>query len=384
MIKFSRHFPIIAASCIAVAGLISTLHGGDVIATEKAKFKVEVVADGLSHPWCLAKLPDGRFLVTERSGPVRVITPEGGLLPPIEGTPEVRAQGQGGMLDIELHPDYAENGWIYLAYSVADGDNGHTKIVRGRLKDNAFVDQEVIFDPPSDEFTKGNNHFGCRIVFDDKGYLFFSIGDRGGPTNPGNAAQNLDLIAGKTHRIHDDGRIPEDNPFFSRGGSALTIWTYGNRNAQGMKIHPKTGVVWQTEHGPRGGDELNIIEKGKNYGWPIVSYGINYSGTKFTDKTEAPGMEPPVIEWTPSIGVAGMDFYFGDKFPEWNGNLFVTGLAHQKAIRLEIDGQNKVTHQEMILEGSGRLRDVRSFDDGFLYLVYDNPGKVVRLVPADS
>jgi len=352
------------------------------IASEKAKFKVEVIAEGLENPWGLAKLPDGSLLVTERPGRVRLITPDGKLQPPLDGIPEVRAKGQGGMLDVALHPDYQKNGWVYLSYSTAIDDTGHTKIIRGRIKGNVFVDQEVIFDPPSSEYTAANHHFGSRIVFDGNGYLFFSIGDRGTPPDPKNNAQKLDVVAGKIHRIHDDGRIPKDNPFYSKGGSARTIWSYGNRNAQGLKIHPKTGVLWETEHGPRGGDELNIIEKGKNYGWPLVSYGINYNGKAFTDKTEAPGMEAPVIHWTPSIGVAGIDFYFGDKFPDWNGNLFVTGLAHKKVIRVEINDQNQVTHQEILLENSGRLRDVRSFDDGFLYLVYDDPGKVVKLVPA--
>ena len=352
------------------------------IASERAKFKTEVIAEGLENPWGLAKLPDGSLLVTERPGRVRLITPDGKLQSPLEGIPEVRAKGQGGMLDVALHPDYQTNGWVYLAYSTAKDDTGHTKIIRGRIKDNAFVDQEVIFEPPSNEYTAANHHFGCRIVFDQNGYLFFSIGDRGTAPNPENNAQKLDVVAGKIHRIHDDGRIPEDNPFYSQGGSARTIWSYGNRNAQGLTMHPKTGVLWETEHGPRGGDELNIIEKGKNYGWPIVSYGINYNGKSFTDKTEAPGMEPPVVQWTPSIGVAGIDFYFGDKFPEWNGNLFVTGLSHKKVIRVEINEQNEATHQEILLEKSGRLRDVRSFDDGFLYLVYDDPGKVVKLLPA--
>lgn len=371
--------------CGIVGGMVAVpLAASEVIVSEKAKFKVEVLADGLETPWALAKLPDGRFLVTERPGRVRIITADGKVLPPLEGIPEVRAKGQGGMLDIELHPDYEKNGWIYLAYSAVMEDKSLTKIIRGRLKDNAWVDQEVIFDPPAEEFTDRNHHFGCRIVFDGNGYLFFSIGDRGTPPDPQNNAQNLDVVAGKIHRIYDDGRIPEDNPFFSRGGSARTIWSYGNRNAQGLKIHPKTGVLWETEHGPRGGDELNIIEKGNNYGWPLVSYGINYNGKAFTDKTEAPGMTSPVIHWTPSIGVAGMDFYFGDTFPNWDGSLFVTGLAHRKAIRLEIDDNNRVTHQEILLENTGRLRDVRCFDDGYVYLVYDDPGKVIRLVPAED
>lgn len=375
------------AGCVGlVAAVLSSesLQATEEIASEKARFKAEVFADGLNTPWGLAKLPDGRFVVTERPGGVRVITAEGEVLPPLEGTPEVRARGQGGMLDVELHPDYESNGWIYLSYSIPRGDEGHTRIVRGRIRDNAWVDQEVIFEPAESEYSRANHHFGSRITFDKDGYLFFSIGDRGMPPNPENNAQNLDVAAGKIHRIHDDGRIPEDNPFYSRGGSSRTIWSYGNRNAQGLKVHPKTNILWETEHGPRGGDELNIIKPGLNYGWPIVSYGINYNGTKFTDKTEAPGMEPPVIEWTPSPGVAGMDFYFGDGFPAWDGNLFVANLASRNLFRVEIDANNRVTSQEVLLDNTGRIRDVRSFDDGFLYVVYDEPGKVVRLVPADS
>lgn len=348
------------------------------ITSEKEKFKVEVLAEGLRNPWGLVQLPDGRFLVTERPGTLRVIDASGLVAEPVAGLPDVFANGQGGLLDIELHPDYAKNGWIYIAYSDPKGDTSLTKIIRGRLDGMKFVDQETIFEAPLDEYAKGRVHFGCRLVFDGKGHLFFSIGDRGDMKN----GQNLENVKGKVLRIRDDGSIPADNPFKTE--RARAIWSYGNRNAQGLALHPVTGDLWETEHGPRGGDELNIIEAGKNYGWPAVTYGINYNGTPITDKTEAPGIEPPVVQWTPSIGVAGIDFYTGTKFANWKNNLFVSALAHQKVIRVEIDGENKVTHQETLLDRTGRVRDVRCFPDGFIYVVYDQPGKVVRLVPTDA
>ena len=347
------------------------------VIAQSHEFKTETIAEGLTVPWGIAKLPDGRFLVTERPGQLRIIE-NGQLLPePVQGVPEVFARGQGGLLDVVLHPDYADNGWIYLAYSKPVGEGSLTAIIRGRLKDGRLVDQETIFDPPVDQATKSGAHFGCRLAFDGKGYLFFSIGDRGKKEN----AQELNNVMGKIHRIHDDGRIPADNPFVKTPGAQPTIWSYGNRNAQGLCFQPETGLLWESEHGPRGGDELNLIKKGANYGWPVVTYGINYNGTPITDKTEAPGIEPPVVQWTPSIAVCGMDFYTGDKFPNWKGNLFAATLAHQKLVRIVIDGE-KVTEQEILLEKTGRMRDVACFDDGYIYILYENPGRVVRLVPA--
>jgi len=353
---------------------------GQVVQSEKAQFTVQPVVDGLDHPWSMMRLPDGRFLITERPGRLRIIE-NGQLLPePVAGIPEVYANGQGGLFDIELHPDYENNGWIYLCYAAPRGDKGLTKIIRGRLKDHEFVDQEVIFEAPEQDYVNGGLHFGGRMQFDGKGFLFFSIGDRGDVTTPKNNAQQLGNVKGKIHRIHDDGRIPFDNPFYTESGAAKSIWTLGNRNPQGLRFD-REGNLWEVEHGPRGGDELNLIKKGANYGWPIVTFGINYSGTPITDKTSAPGMEDPVIHWTPSIAVGGIDFYYGDAFPEWKGNLFATALAHQKLVRLEIDSNKKVTHQEILLEGQGRIRDVYCDGDD-IYLIYDEPGKIVRLVPA--
>ncbi len=343
------------------------------------KFKTEVIAEGLENPWSVAKLPDGRYLVTERAGRLRVIE-NGNVSEPVKGVPEVWAKGQGGLLDVVLHPDYAANGWIYLSFSKPIGDGALSAIIRGRLKGNELVDQEVIFDPPAAEATTGGAHFGCKLVFDGKGHLFFSHGDRGDVTTPANSAQRVDNIKGKIHRIMDDGKIPEDNPFVGQDKARASIWSYGNRNPQGLALDPKTGLLWETEHGPRGGDELNIIRKGLNYGWPVVTYGINYSGTPISDRSEKKGMEPPVIHWTPSIAASGLAVYHGDKFPSWRGNLLAGALAHQKIVRITLEGE-KVKDQEILLEKTGRIRDVRCFDDGYVTVVYDQPGKVIRLVP---
>jgi glucose/arabinose dehydrogenase len=319
------------------------------------------------------------MLVTERAGALRVI--ENGKLVPeeVKGMSAVFAQGQGGLMDIELHPDYAKNGWIYLSFSDLRDGKGQTKIVRGRLKGMDWVDQETIFEAPVDEYTGTPIHFGSRMEFDGKGYLFFSIGDRGDWNN----AQKLTNAKGKIHRVRDDGGVPEDNPFYNEPGADRTIWSYGHRNPQGLRFHPVTGDLWETEHGPRGGDELNVVERGRNYGWPLITYGINYNGKPISDKTEAPGLEQPVIQWTPSIAVCGIDFYSGSLFPGWKNNLFAAALAHRKVVRVEFSPDSReVTHQEILLEKSGRVRDIRCLADGRVYVVYDEPGKIVRLSPA--
>ncbi|MFM8809159.1 MAG: PQQ-dependent sugar dehydrogenase, partial [Chthoniobacterales bacterium] len=249
--------------------------------------------------------------------------------------------------------------------------------------DDRLVDLEMIFDPPADQASNTGLHFGCRIVFDGRGHVFFSIGDRGGPTNPDNLAQSLSSVTGKIHRLHDDGRVPGDNPFVGRKDAMPYIWALGVRNPQGLVYDTATDRLWETEHGPRGGDELNIIRKGANYGWPLATYGINYSGTTITKNKSLPGMEDPVVQWTPVIAASGLSLYRGDKFPRWRGNLFAGGLASEKLVRLELNGA-AVTEQEIVLQDAGRIRDVREFDDGFLYLVYDEPGKVVRRVPAEE
>jgi glucose/arabinose dehydrogenase len=353
----------------------------EVIDSSAHRFRVETVADGLDHPWGIAKLPDGDFLITERRGTLQRIAADGKKTE-IGGVPRVSARGQGGLLDIALHPDYAENGWVYFAYSKPAGDGSLTAIARAKLQDDRLTDLGMIFDPPADQATDNGLHFGCRMAFDGRGHIFFSIGDRGGPTNPDNLAQSLASVTGKIHRLHDDGRGPADNPFVGRQDAMPSIWAYGSRNAQGLVYDPASGRLWETEHGPRGGDELNIIRKGANYGWPLATYGINYGGTTISKNKSLPGMEDPVVQWTPVIAASGLALYGGDKFPRWRGNLFAGGLASERVVRLELEGA-AVTGQEVLLEGSGRVRDVRVFDDGFLYVVYDEPGKVVRLVPAD-
>lgn len=363
--------------------LLSALPAGaDVVHSEKADFKVEIVAEGLSNPWGLVELQKGTLLVTERAGRLRVIQ-DGKLLPdPVSGIPHVYANGQGGLLDLELHPNYQKNGWIYLSYADEKNGKGLTKIIRGRLKDMAFVDQETVFEAPEDQYVNGGNHFGGRMQFDGKGFLFFSIGDRGDKTTPENNAQKLTNVKGKIHRLREDGGIPEDNPYAFVPGAMPTIWSHGHRNPQGLRFDSKTGLLWETEHGPRGGDELNIIERGKNYGWPVITFGINYDGTPITDHTAQEGMEQPVTYWTPSMAPSGLEIYHGDLFPAWKNNLFAGALAHQKLVRIEIDDSNHVTHQEILLEKSGRVRDVKTLSDGALYIVYDSPGQIVRLVPA--
>ena len=349
------------------------------VPSERHAFRLETVAENLETPWSLAFLPDGRILITEKAGRLRVVE-NGRLLPDaVSGVPAVWAEGQGGLLDVGVHPEYAENGWIYLSFS-DPGDNGSamTAVVRGRLREGAFVDRETIYRAAPELYRRGPVHFGSRFVFDG-GYLFFSIGERGQQTD----AQDLSRPNGKVHRIHDDGRVPADNPFAQRAGALPSIWSYGHRNPQGLARHPVTGELWDAEHGPRGGDELNLVRPGLNYGWPVITYGMNYDGTPMTDRTAQAGMEQPVTYWVPSIAVCAIDFYAGDRFPEWKNNLFVGALAQQELRRLVIEN-GKVTHQEVLFKNIGRVRDVVAAPDGDIYVAFNDPGRVARLVPAAS
>jgi glucose/arabinose dehydrogenase len=348
---------------------------GEVMEGGGHRFTVEDVIGGLSTPWSVAFLPGGGMLITEKSGRLRMVR-DGRLLDPVAGTPTVWDHGQGGLMEVALHPDFAENGWIYLGFSEQEDGRGSTSIVRGRIRDNRWVDEERIFTVPPEHRLRTRFHFGTRFVFQD-GYLFFAIGDRGRQ----DSAQDISSPNGKVHRIHDDGRIPEDNPFAGREDAFPTVWTLGNRNAQGLDAHPVTGDIWESEHGPRGGDEINLIEKGNNYGWPVITHGMNYNGTPITEKTAAPGMEQPALHWTPSIAVCGIDFYEGDRFPQWKNHLFAGGLASRELHLLRIENR-KVVSDEIILEGIGRIRDVANGPDGTLYLVLNDPDKIVRLVPA--
>jgi glucose/arabinose dehydrogenase len=351
---------------------------GAVRTSERHAFKLETVVDGLDTPWAIEFLPDGRMLLSERPGRLRIFAPGVGLGAPITGVPKVWVKQDGGLFDVALHPDYATNGWIYLAYSVqGQGETSMTTLVRGRIKDGAWVDQEFLYRPSPDVFGPGNDHYGLRFLFDRAGHLFYSIGDRGIPDD----AQRLARPAGKIHRVQGDGSAAKENPFAGREGALATIWSYGHRNPQGLAFHPVTGELWAAEHGPRGGDELNRILPGRNYGWPVVTFGINYDGTPVSALTEKEGMEPPVVQWTPSIAACGIAFYTGDRFPGWKNDLFVTGLVGKQLRRLVIEN-GRVTHQEILFRGLGRVRDVVDGPDGYLYVALNAPGKIVRIVPA--
>jgi len=352
----------------------------EIVTSAKHKFRVQTVAENLVTPWSLAFLPADRILVTELPGRLRVIERGQLVAAPVGGTPQVHAKGQGGLMAVAAHPRFEENGWIYLAYSeAATNDNKEvsmTVVARGRIQANQWTNAEVIFRAAPESYLPTQFHYGCRLVFDGKGHLFFSIGERGIKEH----AQDLTRPNGKIHRILDDGRIPADNPFVGQSNAVASIWSYGNRNAQGLARHPKTGDLWETEHGPRGGDELNLIQRGRNYGWPVITHGMDYNGTPITEFTAKEGMEQPVIHWTPSIAVGGMDFYFGKAFPKWSGNLFVTALAQQELRRLELQG-HRVTQQEVLFKNIGRVRDVATGPDGLIYVALNKPDKIIRLEP---
>ncbi len=346
-----------------------------IVRSDLHAFKLQTVVSGLAVVWGVDFLPDGRMLVTEKPGRLRIVE-NNTLVPiPVGGIPAVQSDGQGGLLDVAVHPDYATNGWVYLSYS-DPGPNGSamTAVVRGKLKDGQFVDQHTVFKAPAERYRTGGNHFGSRLVF-DKGYLFFTIGERGVTDD----AQDITRPNGKVHRIFDDGRVPDDNPFVGQPGALPTIWSYGHRNPQGLALDPTTGALYGAEHGPRGGDELNLVQKGRNYGWPVITYGMNYDGTPMTSLTAKEGMEQPVTYWVPSIAVSSIAFYTGTKFPRWNGQLFLGALAQEELRRLVLtDGT--VTHQEVLFKGVGRVRDVVSGPDGLIYVSFDG-GRVARLVP---
>lgn len=347
-----------------------------IVQSERHPFKLETVVQGLDVVWGIDFLPDGRMLLTEKPGRLRIV--ENGTLVerPVGGIPAVWSEGQGGLLDVAVHPDYTSNGWIYLSYS-DPGPNGTamTAVVRGKLRGGQFVEQQTLFKAPTALYRKANVHFGSRIVFDGKGHLFFTIGERGHKED----AQDLGRPNGKVHRIFEDGRLPDDNPFVGRAGALPTIWSYGHRNPQGLAQHPVSGALYDAEHGPRGGDELNLVQKGRNYGWPVITYGMNYDGTPMTDKTAQEGMEQPVVYWVPSIAVSSVAFYTGDRFPGWKHQLFVGALAQEELRRVVLEN-GTVSHQEVLFKGVGRVRDVVNGPDGLLYVSFDS-GRVARLVP---
>ena len=332
-------------------------------------------AAGLEVPWAIDFIDAYTALVTERPGRLRLVI--NGVLHPdvVEGTPEVVVLGQGGLLDVAVDPEYAENQWIYLGYSHGAMSGGKmvamTRIVRGRLKNHAWVDEHVVYAAPPGSYLSTRFHFGTRIVFDRQGRLYFSIGDRGHK----NHAQDLDRPNGKVHRIHRDGSIPEDNPFVGQDGALQSIYSYGHRNPQGLAVHPETGEIWALEHGPRGGDELNLIHAGKNYGWPVITYGINYDGTVLSELRRREGMEQPVFYWRPSTAVCGLNFYAGGMFPYWRNHLLLANLKYRDVRLLDVVDQ-RVMHEEIILKDIGRVREAVSGPDGALYVVTNEPDAV--------
>ena len=349
-------------------------------------YRVVTVVDALVQPWSIAFLPGGDALITERPGRLRILR-QGKLLPQaVEGVPAVFHSGQGGLLEVMLHPNFATNRLLYLSYSkpgAADNES-RTALIRGRFENDRLTQVEEIFDAVS----KGRGHYSGKIAFDRNGYLFLTLGDRQVPpegnleTHP---AQDLSNHHGKIVRLHDDGRVPADNPFVNRAGVRPEIWSYGHRNLQGLAIHPETGDVWADEHGPQGGDELNLIQPGRNYGWPVIGFGVNYTtGLAIHSGTHRQGMEQPVRVWVPSIGISGMMIYTGDRFPQWRGNFFVGGMVGQRLSRLTLDGQ-RVVSEETLVQQRGRIRDIRQGPDGFIYLVTDDrEGKatpILRIEP---
>jgi glucose/arabinose dehydrogenase len=345
-----------------------------VIDTDQLSYRLQEVVDNPNRMWGVSFFPDGTPIVTEIDGAVRVLQADGTLGPPLEGTPDVVRKGQGGMLDVAVHPEVEENGWIYLAFSDGEGQDSITSVVRGRIDGNTWTDTQTVYQADPVFRSSRGVHFGTRIVFRD-GDVYFAIGDRGRQ----NEAQDLNRPNGKIHRVNEDGTVPEDNPFRNEGLD--TIWSTGHRNPQALAFRPGTDELWSTEHGPRGGDELNLVEKGKNYGWPRVTHGINYNGTPITEHTDLPGLEPPVLHWTPSIAVCGMSFVNGEVYPEWEGDLLVGGLRAQVIERLRIrDG--KIAEQEIILKDQGRVRDIKTAPDGTLYVILEGNGsRLVRLIP---
>ena len=347
---------------------------------------VEVFAENLEIPWAIDFIDVNTAIITERPGRLRIVRNGKLMNEPVKNTPKVLHEGQGGLLDVAVDPDYEKNGWIYLAYSheieTTSGESrppAMTRVVRGKIENNTWTNQEVLFEAPHETYRTTRHHYGCRIVFDPWGYLYFAIGDRGA----GYQSQDFTRPNGKVHRIFKDGGIPENNPFVLEENGMGSLFSLGNRNIQGLAIHPETGQLWATEHGPMGGDELNLIEWGKNYGWETITYGKNYNGTIITEETHKPGMEQPIFYWKPSIAVCGLDFYRGDLFKKWKNKLMVGALKYEEVRMLQIEN-NRVIHEEVILKGQGRVRDVSTGIDGAIYVVLNKPDIVIRLTPQNN
>jgi glucose/arabinose dehydrogenase len=385
-IEMARTILSFVAAAVLSGGIL--VSGNEVYRSAYHDYRVTKVVEALVQPWSIAFLPGGDLLITERPGRLRIVQ-QGKLLPePVEGVPKVLHSSQGGLLEVALHPNFASNRLLYLTFSKpsADGKESTTALVRGRFEKDRLTGVEQLFESVS----QGRGHFGGKIAFDKNGYLFLTLGDRQVPPEgnlEAHPAQDLSNHHGKMIRLHDDGRVPTDNPFVNRAGAKPEIWSYGHRNIQGIAIHPQTGDVWIDEHGPQGGDELNRVQPGKNYGWPVIGYGVNYrTGLAIHTGTHREGMEQPVHIWVPSIGISGAMVYTGDRFPQWRGNLFVGGMVGEQLARLTLEGQ-RVVNQETLAQRMGRIRDVRQGPDGYIYLVTDDregkPTPVLRMEPAE-
>lgn len=391
---------------------------GQVIKSEKQTFKIEVIAREIETPWALAFLPDGRLLITERPGRLRIVDKRKLLPDAVKGTPKVWEKQDGGLFDVEVHPNYAKNGWIYLSYSevlpgyvappppppgaepppppAAPQGRGRgrggppdpptmTVIVRGKInKSNEWTDEQVLFRAKPEVYSSSNAHYGSRFIFDKQNHLFYTLGEKNNPA----AAQDLSTPIGKIHRVNDDGSVPKDNPFVGKAGAVPTIWSYGHRNPQGLAWDPVTGKLWESEHGPQGGDEINVIEPGHNYGWGVITMGTD---PRVPERTHE-GMEQPIVFYTPTIAPSGMVFYTGNRYPNWKNNLFVSALGGQQLRRLEVSG-NQVTHQEEVVSKLGRVHDVIIGPDGYLYITLQMPGQflsqstpgmIARLIPVNQ
>jgi len=385
----ARTLTVLITVSLLLSAAIPEDSGAQIHRSTLHDYRVVPVASGLQNPWGIAFLPGGDILITERAGRLRIVR-EGRLLPgPVPGVPEVLAQGQGGLMDVQPHPDFATNRLIYITYSKAytDLEGARTVLIRGTFQNDALTNIEELFSAQA----VGRGHYGSRIAFDGNGYVFITAGDRQVPSRGdlyAHPAQDLSNHHGVVVRLHDDGRIPADNPFVGTAGALGEIWSYGHRNPQGLAFHPMTGDLWANEHGPQGGDELNVVLPGRNYGWPVIGYGVNYgSGTTIHEGTLNEGMESPKHFWVPSIATSGLMIYTGDKFPAWRGNIFVGGLGGEQLSRLTVDGQT-VLNEETLFQRMGRIRDVRQGPDGYIYLAIEDrrgaPTGIVRLEPAGA
>lgn len=360
------------ALCFLVPPMLATAND---IKTEKRDITVRQMVSGLNHPWAIAFISATDWLVTERNGDLLRINSTDGSVNRITGLPKIKTGGQGGLLDVAIHPNFEENQWVYVSYSGGSSFSSGTEVMRGKLVGNALESVEVIFNASPKQ--RGGRHFGSRLVFDNEGYLYISLGDRGDK----DLSQETDKHAGSIIRLNDDGSVPDSNPFVNTNGVLPEIYSYGHRNVQGMTYDSKNDVLWSHEHGPQGGDELNKVLAGENYGWPVITYGVNYGlGTKIGEGTSKEGMQQPVTFWDPSIAPSGLAIVDSDRFPEWQGNLLVGALKFQLIARLEIDN-GKVMHEERILSGEfGRIRDVRQGPDGYIYFLTDaDDGAVYRI-----